>query len=161
MTVEERIKMIDSKAERDKQKESEKKMTLDTRRQTAYEKIRELKPRIYNLIKIGNHARENGIKMNHALGCKESYETGFFYSNGWSHLLGFIDDMPIKYIGIVAGGACGDIDLVTDGDIVVGRSHSNHDIVQEPTLYYMERMIKEFDEFENAFYSYIDKICKE
>lgn len=43
-----------------------------------------------------------------------------FYTNSWSHLVGFVDRDPITLLGIDAGGACGDVDFRTNGVITFG-----------------------------------------
>lgn len=120
--------------------------------------IRELKPRIDELLAVGNACREHGIRLeSHRWASGESYKTHQFISNGWSHLLGFIrngsvyNNNPFKAVGIIGGGAC-DYNLVTDGEVVE---------VTGDAVYVLKRFLKEFDAFERAFYSYVDSITEE
>lgn len=82
-----------------------------------------------------------------------------FYTNSWSHLVGFLYGNPITMLGIDAGGACGDVDFRTNGEYTSGLNRKTMAIV-EPRLYHMETFIKKFDEFEREFYAYIEKVCK-
>ena len=114
--------------------------------------IRALKPRIDELLKVGNACLEHGIKLvGSDYGCIESYNTHQFLSNSWSHLVGFIyggEEKPFTKVGKIGGGAC-DWNLTTDGvDINVSGD--------------IERVLKcfvdEFDIFETEFYAYVDKV---
>ena len=127
---------------------------------TALAKIKELKPRIDDLIKLANYAKDNGIDFNkRGWGGHEGYDTGMFYTNSWSHLVGFVNRDPITLLGIDAGGACGDVDFRTNGEHTFGLNRNTMAIV-EPSLYRMENFIKKFDEFEREFDAYIEKVCK-
>ena len=160
MNVNEMMNMIDRKVGNDKEKERQKEIETKNRFDTALAKIKELKPRIDDLIKLANYAKDNGIDFNkREWGGHEGYDTGMFYTNSWSHLVGFVNRNPITLLGIDAGGACGDIDFRTNGEHTFGLNRGNNTIV-EPSLYHMENFIKKFDEFEREFYTYIEKVCK-
>lgn len=160
MNVNEMMNMIDRKVGNDKEKERQKEIETNNRFDTALAKIKELRPRIDDLIKLANYAKDNGIDFNkRGWGGHEGYDTGMFYTNSWSHLVGFVNRDPITLLGIDAGGACGDVDFRTNGEHTFGLNRNTMTIV-EPSLYRMENFIKKFDEFEREFYAYIEKVCK-
>ena len=119
-------------------------------------KIKELKPRIDELLAVGNACRENGIPLegNSIWGGHEGYDIHQFISNEWSHVTGFIsegsDDKPFTRIGKVGGGAC-DWNLKTDGNTI---------FVDGRIEYVLKRFLDEFDEFEAKFYEYVDDITE-
>ena len=118
--------------------------------------IRTLKPRIDELLVTGNACMQSGIELTgKAWGGHEGYDTHQFITNGWSHLLGFVQErdpntrqyLPFSKLGIMGGGACR-FNLETDGVKVN---------VTGDTIYILNRFIKEFDSFESELYSYIDQ----
>lgn len=117
-------------------------------------KIKELKPRIDELLAVGNACRENGIPLTgSSFGGHEGYDTHHFISNGWSHVTGFISEGPGKpftRIGKVGGGAC-DWNLKTDGNAI---------FVDGKIEYVLKMFLDEFDEFEAKFYEYVDDITE-
>lgn len=168
-------KLIETKAELDKQTKEEKIAKLVEERDALIEGIADYVDRINDLIDVANVALKNGIDINHkGWGGHEGYDTGMFFTNSWSHLLGFVRKTPlykgvetITAIGIEAGGACGNTDLIIDtfGNVYGESSHRDyktdkivHDVV-EPPLKYLQRFHKEFNEFEKSFYDYIAKKC--
>lgn len=160
MNVNEIMNMIDIKVDNEKEKERQKEIETKNRFSAALTKIGGLKPRIDDLIKLANYAKDNGIDFNkRGWGGHEGYDTGMFYTNSWSHLVGFVDGKPITMLGIDAGGACGDVDFRTNGVITFGLNR-NTMAIEKPSLYHMETFIKKFDEFEREFYAYIKKVCK-
>lgn len=160
MNVNEMMSMIDKKVGNDKDRARQKEIETKNRFDTALAKIKELKPRIDDLIKLANYAKDNGIDFNkRGWGGHEGYNTGMFYTNSWSHLVGFVNRDLITLLGIDAGGACGDVDFRTNGGHTFGLNRNTMAIV-EPSLYHMENFIKKFDEFEREFYAYIEKVCK-
>lgn len=116
--------------------------------------IKLLKPRIDELIEVGNACLEHGIKLTGKdWGGHEGYDTHQFFTNSWSHLLGFVyDKNEINCLGIFGGGFC-DYHLKTDGDFIEVEGRS--------VLYVLKRFVNEFDEFETEFYKYVDKVTAE
>ena len=160
MNVNEMMSMIDKKVGNDKDKARQKEIETKNRFDIALAKIKELKPRIDDLIKLANYAKDNGIDFNkRGWGGHEGYDTGMFYTNSWSHLVGFVNRNPITLLGIDAGGVCGDVDFRTNGEHTFGLNRNTMAIV-EPSLYRMENFIKKFDEFEREFYAYVDKVTQ-
>lgn len=123
--------------------------------------IKELQPRINDLLIVGNACLVNHIPLKGTgFGCKEGYDTHQFITNGWSHLLGFVDNsiqpqkLPFRTLGIQGGGCC-HYDLETDGRSV----YVSGDRIDK--IYVLKRFIKEFDEFEKEFYAYVDRVTKQ
>lgn len=127
------------------------------------QQIQALKPRIDELLAVGNACLESGIPMDGSdqYG-NEGYNTHQFFTNSWSHLVGFVGNGPnnaggIEYLGINAGGACGKWNFRTNGVDIFEQSGTE---VQGPQIGHMKRFVKEFDEFESAFYAYVDKMIE-
>lgn len=117
-----------------------------------------LKPRIDEIIEVGNACLKHDIPLTgSAWGGHEGYDTHQFMTNSWSHLLGFVDawengkKKPITQLGIKGGGYCY-YNLETDG-ITVNVSGSE-------TEHVLKRFVEEFDEFESEFYKYVDKVTQ-
>lgn len=140
------------------QKREEDKLTKEQEKQRQIEdykaKIKALKPRIDELLAVGNACLEHNIPIAcRSWGGHEGYDTHHFTTNSWSHLLGFVlagKNLPIYKLGICGGGAC-NYDLETDGVSID---------VSGDVLYVLKRFVQEFDEFEEEFYKYIDEITK-
>lgn len=150
-----KISRVDKLEKLAKQKEKEKVNTEELKLQRIEnykEKIRELKPRIDELIEVGNSCLENKIPLTRS-DCvsKESYETHQFISNSWSHLVGFIQGKPITRVGKIGGGAC-DWNLTTDGVTIE---------VSGDIEYVLKSFLDNFDTFETKFYEYVDRITEE
>ena len=134
-------------------------------------KIKELQPRIVELIETANACIENDIEINkyHKSGCyssDDSWERGTFVTNGISHNVGFVETFKeynhstkhsITEIGIEAGGACGALDFRTDG-VNVYSIHERTKEKSEPLNKHMKDFLRVFDKFEEAFYSYVDRV---
>lgn len=161
MDINNMMNMIDNKVANDKIKKQAEIDDINRRRIAAENTIRGLKPRIDNLIRLANYAKQNGIKFNKSgIGGHEGYDTGMFYTNGWSHLVGFVgNEDVISTMGINAGGFCGKIDFRTNGNDIYGLVEGSHEIV-EPLIGHMERFVNTFDTFESEFCKYIEKCCK-
>lgn len=125
--------------------------------------VRYFKPRIQTLLETANEAIKCGIPLYRSSDSKEFN----FISDGITHKVGlypghkptveFRDIKEFKWVGIRNGGASGSIDFVTNGETIYGSEESTHRVVW-PRAKDMERFIREFDQFEQDFYSYIDKI---
>ena len=114
-------------------------------------KIRKLKPRIDELLEVGNACLEHKIPLTGgSWGGHEGYDTHQFFSNSWSHLVGFIGNKnePITQVGKIGGGACG-WNLTTDG-VTINVSGD----IERVLKYFLD----DFDKFETEFYAYVDKV---
>lgn len=157
MTVQDRMKMIDKKIENDNARELTEKLKKERETNECMEKIKALKDRIKDLLEVAWYAIDNGIKLdNHGFGGHEGYDTGLFFSNGWSHIVGIKDR---QFLGITKGGACGNIDFYTDGQQVFGYDTKTKTTV-DPLLNDMKYFLNRFDELETSLYKYIEDKCK-
>lgn len=137
-------------------------------------RIQALKPRIDELIKIGNACLENGIELNsyHNSGwfnrSNDCYERGTFVTNGISHRVGFVQTWgqhskgshSFVELGIDNGGACGRYDFRTDGEKVYFVNEDDKTDIKGPSqrMRDLKEFLEEFETFETAFYAYIDKV---
>lgn len=135
--------------------------------------IRALKPRIDELLEVGNACLENGIELDayhHNRGFNRSedcYERGTFVTNSISHRVGFVinagkyDVKPLE-LGINNGGACGCYDFRTDGARVYFVHEKNKLDTKDASykLSDLRAFLNKFDDFESSFYSYIDKVVE-
>ena len=121
--------------------------------------IRALKPRIDELLEVGNACLEHNIPLEgKAWGGHEGYDTNQFITNSWSHLLGFVayrspsnrNKIVFKQLGIMGGGAC-NYNLKTDGTTIE---------VDGDVLWVLKHFVEKFDEFEREFYSYVDSVVE-
>lgn len=156
MTVEERMKMIDQKVKKDEEEEFAKLQKYESEYEECIQKIKALRERITDLLKVANYAMDNGISLKYGDVLYGNYDNGDFFSNFWSHRLGLMDN---THLGYRAGGACGDIDFYTNGDDIYGYHTTKKERVS-PKMHHMKNFINCFDEFEKKFYEYIDKQCR-
>ena len=116
--------------------------------------IKTLKPRIDELLKVGNACLVYGIELNGSTwGGHEGYDTHQFISNGWSHVPGFISEgnkLPFTKVGKIGGGAC-TWNLKTDGNKI---------IVDGEAERVLKMFLEQFNEFEEEFYKYVDGLTK-
>lgn len=141
-----------------KEKEQIEKETAKLNRIEEYKKrIKALKPRIDELLEVGNACVVHGISLEgKEWGGYEGYDTHQFISNGWSHLCGFIREynqttrkpMPFTKVGKIGGGAC-NYNLTTNG-ITIN--------VSGDVEYVLKKFLDDFDTFETEFYKYVDKV---
>lgn len=130
-------------------------------------RVRGLRPRIAELLETANACAENGIEID-AYGksfdrSRDSYEKGTFVTNSITHRLGFVHTSKgckILWLGIEAGGACGPLNFRTNGDTVCS-IHENERHVGPPLTKHLKEFLEKFDEFEKAFYDYVDSIVGE
>jgi len=127
------------------------------KREFLISKIRSLAPRIDELITTGNACLQNKIPLTgQAFGMREGYDTNQFFTNSWSHLVGFagnphLQPCHIEFLGINGGGACGVYNFRTNGiDVFSVHEKTPNDIV-EPSIGHMERFLNSFDTFEASF----------
>lgn len=125
--------------------------------------IRKLQPRIETLLETANEAILCGIELYRSSSSKEFN----FISDGITHKVGLYPGSraiceyrsikDFKFMGIINGGACGSVNFMTDGNVIVGSADKSNSIV-DPRVEDMEKFLREFDTFEQDFYSYIDKL---
>ena len=117
--------------------------------------IKTLKPRIDELLEVGNACLEHGIPLTGSRwGGHEGYDTHQFFTNSWSHLVGFVAEFKngkqnlLTKVGKAGGGAC-NFNLITDGETIN---------VSGNVEYVLKAFVDDFDEFETEFYKYVDKV---
>ena len=154
-----RIDKIVKFAEQREIEEMEKRDASLRRIEEYKEKVRELKPRIDELLEVGNACLEHNIPLTgQRWGGHEGYDTHQFLSNSWSHLVGFISEydnetrkqLPFTKVGKIGGGAC-NYDLTTDGETIN---------VSGNVEYVLKLFLDQFDTFETEFYAYVDRVTK-
>ncbi len=143
--------------------ENNKRIQEDQEKKSLVEQIQQLKPRIDQLLEIGNACRDAQIPLTgRAWGSREGYDTNQFVTNSWSHLVGFVDHgtyYPLTQLGINGGGACGVWNFRTNG-VQVYEEHEHTTETLEPQIGHMKRFLNEFDKFEKSFYDYVDKLVE-
>lgn len=153
-----RINAITEFAQKREAKIEAEKTAAEAKRQREIERVFEYAPRIKELIATANACVDNGIEIDachapHAWQSEDTWENGTFCTNGISHKIGFVwrygKKSVITHMGAEAGGACGSVDMLTDGNSV-----------QYGTEWLMSRFLDNFEAFETAFYAYIDKKIK-
>ena len=127
-------------------------------RQRLFDQIQVMKPDIDNLVKVAKAAQEAGIPLKVGYMVDHTYENGDFFTDAMTHKVGFVQasitSKEIIGVGFETGGCCGVYDFITDGVVIRDKNRSNgHD--REASTEHLEKFIKEFPEFERAFYDYI------
>ncbi len=141
--------------------------------------VRSFAPRMKELMKVGLSMYENNIPFGPL--CDEpgarDCDDRIFFSNGWSHKVGFIQayringrtpgrtqHLPIGF-GIIGGGCAGkDLTFNSDGELewlnepfgrlVVGRGG----LWSDTDIKNLEEFVAKFDKFEADFYEYADSL---
>ena len=120
-----------------------------------------LEAEVREALDVANAAKDAGIDLTE------------FTSEGIKHRLGFIDNSsarvkrPISRVGIVAGGACGNIDLWVgpglDGAFTVEGAKRSCDSTSrtpaEPPEWQMRKFLEGWESFREKFYAYIESTC--
>ncbi|MBP3371372.1 MAG: hypothetical protein J6L88_02475 [Clostridia bacterium] len=142
--------------------------------------VKELHPRMNALIETAQACLDAGIEINAYKNKRYSshddyWEKGTFVSNGLSHRIGFIlkqDEwgtlLGVSDMGIIAGGACGFVDFragCRPSEVCPYGAwyddKARKPVNEAPPTKLMKRFVEGFDEFETAFYAYVDNIVKE
>lgn len=144
-----KIKAYDKKV---KDNEKQKREKYISRIKTCEEKIKELEPRIKQLIEIGGMLIDS-----------DNIDEKEFETEAIKHRVGFYKctrhDNTYKYLGIRNGGANGNIDFITDGSIVKGLwFDSRNECPRKPGLYDYEKFLENFDEFEKKVFDFINNL---
>lgn len=148
------IEILEKTAKEIEDKKISEKKKADTERTGMMQKIRDLRPRITDLIKAGQKCQELGIDFPIC-----------FEADDVNHDLGFISkNSQIRYLGIKNGGFNGPWDFYTDG--VESFSVSNNDYSkgaiedsQIPDMKkFLNQFLNQFGIFESAFYQWIESL---
>lgn len=156
MTFDERINIIERQAEINKQEKKKVENKLRKEKENCIKEFNLLKTRIKNIITIANKCVKHGVELP-----KNTEKEGYtFYTNYMYHNLGFYQSYgkKIKYIGFCGGGFCGIYNFVTDGKTFWLRNINTASKSKEVGTEYLYQFIKQFPEFESAFYKWIDSM---
>ena len=175
MTLEERLNAIKKESNLREQEQQEKEQQEKNAYVESMNKLMTLSTRIKDILKIANECLKNGIQLPypaskygyHQDDCLYSEKISGFVSNGWSHCVGFMgrgNKTHYDYLGFYNGGACGNFDFFTNGDIPFEIYH-NKNIYENPERYKpqkenIDKFVDRFDKFEECFYKWIDSLGK-
>lgn len=174
MNLEKRLDMIRKKSE-DIKKENEIEIKRIREEQAnLLRKIRELQPRIAELIIVANSCIDNGFEFPERT---SKYGYGFekgnsyhFIADGIYHHVGFMNvekgwwrkDEPkyrkAEYVGVINGGFCGQWDFYINGNEFFIQ-HQETKERKQPCHSQLSDFINEYDRFEQAFYRWLDDYC--
>lgn len=116
-----------------------------------------------DLIRVANELQDIGFNLLTEEERSIGRDASLFITNGIRHQVGFYTTTPkffydgrhnIIGFGIENGGACGNVDLVIDVDGNVIKRGEVYSTGKMPDL---ERFYKEFVQFKDDFYTYVDK----
>ena len=140
------------------------------RKQGLIDQIKAFGPRIKELIEVANACLENGVEINKQGKTDSPYHDEWnnatFCTNCSTHKVGFVWQYKdykfinrIEAMGIDGGGANGEFYLRTNGDYLISRVGRSYEAkCNELDGYQLETFVKTFDEFESAFYKYVDNL---
>lgn len=121
--------------------------------------IKDLQPRIQELLETATVCLESGIKLINVYDDKKSFVT-----DGVGHRIGFYmlctTDKKVYFMGIKGGGCCGNYNFKTNG-IENFEEHIESMHRKDPTISNLKKFLNGFEEFEHRFYNYVDEITKE
>ena len=151
-------KLIDKKADEIAAKKSKAEEIERHKLRMAEKSCEALFKNIRDLIETANYVRDKGIELP-----KSRVMCGYGYdydscAEGFYHGVGFIKagkGIPIRYVGIINGGACGDWDLYAS-ERGFSMIHEKTGEVKQPHRFALERFAEEFPKFESAFYQWIE-----
>ena len=166
MTQEERLRNIQTKAKRDAAVKAAAENAEKAERNELIQQIKDMYERITDLIALANACIDNGIAIPQAEPLDSMKRSGEpwgypyeFIAEGIYHHTGFIkQNRTITYIGIKNGGANGTFDFWTDGLNVWHVHEQNKSIKREPSIYDLQKFLREFPKFEEAFLKFVDEM---
>ena len=150
MTAEEKIAEIGTRQkERELSEENEKEKEM----RDLLNRVLSFHSRAKVLIDLARKCKANDINLKGKIDemYSEGIESKNFMSDGWSHYLGFNNEL--NAIGFYNGGAFGPDDtfLTYGGEL-------KFPIRRENAVRDFKKFIRDFDKFEKAFYEYIDEL---
>ena len=144
------------------EKAEQERVATEHYRKDLFDKVRELKPEINDLITIAKAAKEAGFTLRAAFTVYPTYNNGDFFTDATTHKIGFVTSSfwngKIIGVGFEGGGCCGNYDFVTDGIAVFDRDRDDEHKTRDASTEHLEKFIAKFLEFEKAFYAYIEKV---
>lgn len=170
MTLEERMDIIQRKANLDREKEEKAVTEAQKKTELALKNIEKLTERIDTLIVLANKCIREGVSLPSScvtatFGYGKGYNSYDFSADGIHHHVGFMDfrrdkTKEIKYLGIDEGGCFGVWDFYTNGKETFLK-HERTGEIKEPEWKFIQDFLYEFDLFESAFYAWIDSLVDE
>ena len=161
--LEKNLAILEKKAARDAEAKNTAKNEEEKEKARLIQEISNLKPRIADLIKIGQKCQDLGIDFPIKNEMSRFGYDSRFEADGINHDLGFITkNSKIRYLGIKNGGFDGPWDFYTNGTesfSIANKNYLNGD-TGEPTIQDMKKFLKQFDSFESAFYQWIESLNK-
>ena len=163
-TLQDRLNKIQQAGENLANAEVQKQRAEEEKREQLFNQIKELAPRIKELVTLANSCINNGVPLTTYREHDYYGKGNYFFTDGWYHHLGFYDEPLISYIGIKNGGACGIYHLMvgTDGEVKVTMDRgyyttttANKKDISTGTL---KRFVNEFSEFETRFLNWVDNL---
>ena len=154
--LEKTAKGIEAKKISEEKKKNQEKIDL-------MQKIRDLEPRITDLIEAGQKCQELGIDFPVKNEMPQYGYDSRFEADGVNHDLGFITkEFKIQYLCIKNGGFDGPWDFYTDGkeSFPVSNKEYLKGATGDPQICDMKKFLNQFDSFESAFYQWIDSLNK-
>lgn len=123
----------------------------------AYCKL--LSNRIKEIIDTANCVIKNGIKLPTAKTFKKHGYNSSPFADAFYHTVGFMgrgNMTPISYIGFINGGCCGCWDFYTNGKKFLLVHEKDNTQQRKADKCSLEKFSREFPQFEEAFYDWID-----
>lgn len=165
-----RVEMIKDYATRKAIEELNKVANEQREYYVLYNKIALLANEIKEIIEVGKSCIESGIIINGYRRLNNIYKDSScdFYTDGIKHRVGFYGGKiingdfrgirPIRGVGIINSGACGNTNLFVDENGYACGVDNTTGKVTQPRNKDMQRFLKEFDDFKRRFYTYVDSI---
>lgn len=161
--LEKNLAILEKKAARDAEAKNTAKNEEEKEKARLMQEISNLKPRIADLIKIGQKCQDLGIDFPIKNEMSRFGYDSRFEADGINHDLGFITkEFKIRYLGIKNGGFNGPWDFYTDGveSFSVSNKNYSNGAVETPQIPDMKQFLKQFGVFESAFYQWIESLNK-
>lgn len=163
------INKIDEYVNREKLAAQRAEEAAERERSELEAKARSYASRVSDMIDVMNHIRLY-TDLNLHSDSKKGYDGGYFDTDSYYHRLGFIvsnlytKHTPITKIGIYAGGAWGTwnfiYEILEDGTALIYEQHESTRATKPASTEQLRRFLDKFDEFEQAFDAYLEKITQ-
>lgn len=163
MTLQERLDKLENVKAREERLKIEEAERKEKERLGYVARVKELNPKIKEILTVANKCVELGIQFPSA---SETRQYGYgeekwsFEADGFYHHVGFErtkKGKQITFLKIENGGACGPYDFyVNESEMFL--LHESTDTDKKPDITNMKKFLKEFDLFEAAFYKWIDSL---
>ena len=163
-TLQDRLNKIQQVGEDRVNAEVQKQNAEEEKREQLFNQIKELAPRIKELVTLANACKNNGVHLTDCVELNQYDKDSYFFTDGWNHHVGFYCEPLISYIGIENGGACGAYHLKVDtsGEVKVTMDRGYYLTVtankKDISTRTLERFVNEFSNFESRFLNWVDNL---